>query len=75
HNKKQTTQQNKNKQKHQPYKKQHHQEKDKRPQPQPSKLSEQQAEQLLNALQQEEKKLQDKLKQGKAVPVKVEKDW
>lgn len=50
-------------------------EKDKRPQPQPSKLSEQQAEQLLNALQQEEKKLQDKLKQGKAVPIKVEKDW
>lgn len=56
-------------------KKEEEQEKDKRPQPQPSKLSEQQAEQLLNALQQEEKKLQDKLKQGKAVPVKVEKDW
>lgn len=56
-------------------KKEEQQEKDKRPQPQPSKLSEQQAEQLLNALQQEEKKLQDKLKQGKAVPVKVEKDW
>ena len=50
-------------------------EKDKRPQPQPSKLSEQQAEQLLNALQQEEKKLQDKMKKGKGVPVKVEKDW
>lgn len=48
---------------------------DKRPQPQPSKLSEQQAEQLLNALQQEEKKLQDKMQKGKAAPVKVEKDW
>ncbi|WP_276133102.1 tetratricopeptide repeat protein [Polluticoccus soli] len=48
---------------------------DKRPQPQPSKLSEQQAEQLLNALQQEEKKLQDKMQKGKATPVKVEKDW
>ncbi len=56
-------------------KKEEQEEKDKRPQPQPSKLSEQQAEQLLNALQQEEKKLQDKLKQGKAVPIKVEKDW
>lgn len=50
-------------------------EQDKRPQPQPSKLSEQQAEQLLNALQQEEKKLQDKMQKGKATPVKVEKDW
>lgn len=50
-------------------------EKEKRPQPKPSKLSEQQAEQLLNALQQEEKKLQDKLKKGKGVPIKVEKDW
>lgn len=48
---------------------------DQRPQPQPSKLSEQQAEQLLNALQQEEKKLQDKMQKGKAAPVKVEKDW
>lgn len=56
-------------------KKEEQEEKNKRPQPQPSKLSEQQAEQLLNALQQEEKELQDKLKQGKGVPVKVEKDW
>lgn len=46
-----------------------------RPQPQQSKLNEKQAEQLLNALQQEEKKLQDKMQKGKAVPVKVEKDW
>lgn len=51
--------------------------KDKEPQPksQPSKLSQQQAEQLLNALQQEEKKLQDKMKKEKGVPVKLQKDW
>lgn len=49
--------------------------KEDRPKPMPSNMSKQQADQLLNALQQEEKKLQDKLKQGKAVPVKVEKDW
>ncbi len=45
------------------------------PQSQPSKLSQQQAEQLLNALQQEEKKLQDKNKKEKGVPVKLQKDW
>lgn len=50
-------------------------EQNKRPQPQPSKLSEQQAEQLLNALSQEEKKLHDKKEKGKAIKVKVEKDW
>lgn len=44
-------------------------------QPQPSKLSDQQAEQLLNALQQEEKKLMDKMQKRKATPVRVEKDW
>ncbi len=48
---------------------------DKERQPQPSKLSKQQAEQLLNALQQEEKKLQDKNKKVHGTPVKVEKDW
>lgn len=48
---------------------------DQRPQPQPSKLSEEQAEQLLNALAQEEKKLHDKKEKGKAVRVKVDKDW
>lgn len=47
----------------------------KKPEPQSSKLSEKQAEQLLNALQQEEKKLQDKHKKAKGVPVKVDKDW
>jgi len=46
-----------------------------RPQPQPSKLTEQQADQLLNALQQEEKKLQDKMQKEKGIPLKVEKDW
>lgn len=45
------------------------------PKPQPSKLTEQQADQLLNALSQEEKKLHDKKEKGKVVPVKVEKDW
>ena len=50
-------------------------EQDKKLEPQSSKLSEKQAEQLLNALQQEEKKLQDKHKKAKGVPVKVDKDW
>lgn len=45
------------------------------PQSQPSKLSQQQAENLLNALRQEEKKLQDKKEKGKGVPVKLDKDW
>ena len=45
------------------------------PQSQPSKLSQKQADQLLNALEQEEKKLQDKKQKEKGVPVKMEKDW
>ena len=45
------------------------------PQSQPSKLSQQQADQLLNALQQEEKKLQDKMQKAKGTQVKTEKDW
>lgn len=49
--------------------------KDQKPQSQPSKLTQQQADQLLNALQQEEKKLQDKLKKVKGVPTKMDKDW
>ncbi len=49
--------------------------KDQQPQSQPSKLSQQQADQILNALQQEEKKLQDKLKKEKAIPLKLDKDW
>lgn len=45
------------------------------PSQQPSKLSKQQAEQLLQALMQEEKKLQDKKRQERAQPIKKEKDW
>lgn len=48
---------------------------DKQPQSQPSKLTKEQADQLLNALQQEEKKLQDKMKKEKGVPMKLQKDW
>jgi Ca-activated chloride channel homolog len=55
--------------------KQQQDQKEQQGQSQPSKLSQQQAEQLLNALQQEEKKLQDKLKKEKGVPVKLDKDW
>jgi Ca-activated chloride channel family protein len=67
--------QNKDQQQDQQDKQDEQDKQDKRPQPQPSKLSEQQAEQLLNALQQEEKKLQDKMQKAKGVPVKIEKDW
>lgn len=45
------------------------------PQGQPSKMSKQDAENLLNALQQQEKKLQDKMNKEKGVPTKMEKDW
>jgi Ca-activated chloride channel family protein len=51
------------------------QDKDQQPQGQPSKLTPQQADQLLNALQQDEKKLQDKMKKEKGVPMKMQKDW
>lgn len=44
-------------------------------QQQPSKLSEQQADQILNALQQEEKKLQEKKKKIQVTPQRLEKDW
>ena len=45
--------------------------------PQPGKLSPQQVQQLLQALQNEEKKTQDKMnaKKVKGVPVKTDKDW
>ena len=52
--------------------------KDEKQQPQggePGNLSQQQADQLLNALQQQEKKLQDKLKKEKGATTKLEKDW
>lgn len=45
------------------------------PQPKPGNLSQKQADQILNALQQEEKNLQDKMQKAKGVPVKVDKDW
>lgn len=48
---------------------------DQQPQGQPSKLTQQQADQLLNAVQQQEKKLQDKKMKEKGVPVKMDKDW
>ncbi len=51
------------------------QEQEQKKQPQPSNLSEQQAEQLLNALSQEEKKLHEKKEKGRAVPVRIDKDW
>lgn len=42
---------------------------------QESKLSQQQAEQLLNALQQEEKKLQEQKKKMHGAPTRMAKDW
>lgn len=45
------------------------------PQGQPSKISQQDAENLLNALQQQEKKLQDKMNKEKGAPTRLEKDW
>lgn len=55
--------------------KQNEENKDQQAQSQPSKMSEKQAEQILNALQQEEKKLQEKNKKIKGTPTKLEKDW
>ena len=51
--------------------------KDQKEQPQPGKLSPQQVKQLLEAMQNEEKKTQDKVnaKKMKGQPVKTEKDW
>jgi tetratricopeptide (TPR) repeat protein len=46
-----------------------------KPKPQPSKLTKEQAEQLLNALNQEEKKLKAKKDKGTGQPMKLEKDW
>jgi Ca-activated chloride channel family protein len=48
---------------------------DEHPQGQPSKLSQQQADQVLNALQNEEKKLHDKLNKEKGIPSRMAKDW
>ena len=49
--------------------------KDQKQQQKPSNLNQQQADQLLNALQQQEKKLQDKLKKEKGNATKLDKDW
>jgi Ca-activated chloride channel family protein len=46
-----------------------------KPKPMPSKLTKQQAEQLLNALNQEEKKLKEKKEKQKGVPIRLQKDW
>ena len=46
-----------------------------KPKPMPSKLTKEQADQLLNALNQEEKKLREKKDKGNGQPVKLEKDW
>ncbi len=51
-------------------------EQNQQPKPKPSKLSQEEAKRLLQALAQQEKKLQeDKLKKTKGTPVSVEKDW
>lgn len=45
------------------------------PQQQPSKLNQKQVEQLLKALAQKEKELQDRMQSKNASPVKQDKDW
>ncbi|MBC7904612.1 MAG: tetratricopeptide repeat protein [Gemmatimonadaceae bacterium] len=47
----------------------------KQPKEQQSKLSKQQVEQLLKALQQKEKEVQQRLQKGNPSPTKPEKDW
>ena len=49
--------------------------KDQQPQNQPNKMSQQQADNILNALEQDEKKLQEKMKTEKGSGVKMQKDW
>jgi Ca-activated chloride channel homolog len=57
-------------------KKQQEKEQQQQPQPKPSKLTPEEAKRLLQALAQQEKKLQeDKMKKVKASPGTVEKDW
>lgn len=46
-----------------------------KPKPMPSKLTKEQANQILNALNQEEKKLKQKKERGNGIPVPLEKDW
>ena len=49
--------------------------KDQQPQNQPNKMNQQQADNILNALEQDEKKLQEKMKAEKGSGVKMQKDW
>lgn len=50
--------------------------KDKKEQQQPDKISKEDAQRLLDALQNDEKNIQDRLKKGKqGIKVKIEKDW
>ena len=49
--------------------------KNNQPQDDKNKMSKQEADRMLNALQQQEKKLQDKMKKGKGVQAKMDKDW
>ncbi len=48
---------------------------ERKPQGQPSKLSEKEAENILNALRQEEKKIQEKKNKQKGRPIILDKDW
>lgn len=64
----------KDKQGQQPSKKEEEKQGEK-PQPQPGKLSPQHAENILNALQQEERKVQGRLRQERGMPVPTDKDW
>jgi len=66
-----------NKQKQQNKKEDSKNDKDKKPQPQQNKMSKEQADQLLKALMNSEKKLQDKRKQKQedGANLNIEKDW
>ncbi len=69
-------QKDEDKQKEDEKKKDQDKDKDQKPKPQQSKLTKNEAEEKLNALMQQEKKLQDKLHKSNAQsPVKPEKDW
>ena len=61
----------------QPKDQQQNQDQKKQPQPQQSQMTKEQAEQLLKAMMETEKKLQDKRKQKQQDPAhyQIEKDW
>ncbi len=76
HNLQKALQQQKDENKKKDEDKKKDQDKDQKPKPQQSKLTKQEAEEKLNALMQQEKKLQDKLhKSSSPSTVKPEKDW